>query len=144
MTYLKHTFDFAASHRLHNPLKSDEENLAVFGKCNNPHGHGHNYRFEVTLRGEPDDDGFLINFYELERIVDEAVVEPLDHKHLNIEVDEFREGNPDRLNPSVEFIAKVIYQRLTKALGEERADLDAVTVWETDKTWCEYREPAGV
>ncbi|MEM7808629.1 MAG: 6-carboxytetrahydropterin synthase [Planctomycetota bacterium] len=144
MTYLKHTFEFAASHRLHNPAKTDEENVAIFGKCNNPHGHGHNYQFEVTLRGEPDEDGFLINFYDLERIVDEAVVEPLDHKHLNVEVAEFQDGNPERLNPSVEFIAKVIYRRLQKALGGEHAELDAVTVWETPKTWCEYREPAGV
>ncbi len=144
MTFLKHTFDFAASHRLHNPNRTDEENREVFGKCNNPHGHGHNYQFEVTLRGEPDDDGFLIDFYVLERIVDEAVIEPLDHKHLNVEVREFQDGNPDRVNPSVEYIAQVIYRRLADALSAERAELDAVTVWETPKTWCEYREPASV
>ncbi len=142
MTYLKHTFDFAASHRLHNPDRSDEENVAVFGKCNNIHGHGHNYQFEVTLRGEPDADGFLIDINRLETVVDAAVVKHLDHKNLNVEVPEFMDGASGRLNPSVEYIAKVIYDRLANALEGEHAALDAVTVWETPKTWCEYRADA--
>lgn len=140
MTYLRHTFEFAASHRLHNPALSDEENRRTFGKCNNPHGHGHNYQLMVTLRGEPDADGFLINFYDLEAIVDDSVIAPFDHKHLNVEVDEFRDGVAGRMNPSVENIAKAIYSRLKTALAGQRAELDAVTVWETPKTWCEYRE----
>lgn len=144
MTYLRHTFEFAASHRLHNPALSDAENRKVFGKCNNPHGHGHNYQLTVTLRGEPDADGFLINFYDLEAVVDEAVIGPFDHKHLNLEVDEFRDGSDGRMNPSVENIAKAIYGRLRTALGGQRAELDAVTVWETPKTWCEYREGGAV
>jgi 6-pyruvoyltetrahydropterin/6-carboxytetrahydropterin synthase len=138
MTYLRHTFEFAASHRLHNPDLDDEANREVFGKCNNPHGHGHNYQVMVTLKGEPDANGFLIDFYQLEQVVDEAVIQPLDHKHLNIEVPEFQDG-PNRLNPSVEFIAKVAYDRLQTALAGHHASLDAVTVWETPKTWCEYR-----
>ena len=136
MIHLKHSFEFAASHRLHNPQLSDEENRRVFGKCNNAHGHGHNYEVVVTLRGEPDADGFLINLHDLERAVDESVIGPLDHKHLNAEVPEFADGG---LNPSVEHIAAVIYRRLEQALADERADLDCVTVWETPKTWCEYR-----
>ena len=139
MTYLKHAFEFAASHRLHAPSLSDEANRRLYGKCNNPHGHGHNYRLEVVLRGTPGDDGRLVAVEELERAVDEAVIGPLDHKHLNSEVPEFRDG----LNPSVEHIAQVAYRRLGRALAgalPAGVALDAVTVWETPKTWCEYRE----
>ncbi len=139
MIRLNHRFEFAASHRLHNPALSDAENRQVFGKCNNVHGHGHNYEVQVTLRGEPDGNGFLMNFEDLERIVDEAVIGPLDHKHLNLEVDEFAEGG---LNPSVEHIAAVIYRRLEQPLATDHSALDAVTVWETPKTWCEYRPGA--
>ena len=139
MTYLKHTFDFAASHRLNNPDRDEAENRRVFGKCNNVHGHGHNYQVEVSLAGTPDADGFLIDLYELERIVDEAVITPLDHKNLNVEVEEFMDAAPGRLNPSVEHIAKVVFDRLRPRLTFEHARLDAVTVWETPKTWCEYR-----
>ena len=139
MTYLKHAFEFAASHRLHAPSLSDDENRRLYGKCNNPHGHGHNYRVEVALRGTPGDDGRLVAIEDLERVVDEAVIGPMDHKHLNAEVAEFADG----LNPSVEHIAQVAYRRLTRALAgvlPAGVALDAVTVWETPKTWCEYRE----
>ena len=140
MTYLKHAFEFAASHRLHDPSASEEENRRLFGKCANPHGHGHNYRVEVAVRGEPDARGHLMAIGELERLVDEAVIREFDHKHLNAEVEEFLDGSPGRLNPSVEHIAAVAYRRLSRAWpAGARASLDAVTVWETPKTWCEYR-----
>ena len=135
MILLHHTFEFAASHRLHNPSLSEAQNRAVFGKCNNPHGHGHNYVLRVTLRGEPDKSGLLMKMQELERVVDELVIEPFDHKHLNLEVDEFA-----TLNPSVENIAMVIFRKLKEPLTGGRTWLDSVTVWETPKTWCEYRE----
>ena len=135
MTLLHHTFEFAASHRLHDAALSDEENRRVFGKCNNPNGHGHNYTVRVSVRGEADARGFVADVAELERVVDERVIEPLDHKHLNAEVPEFAERNP-----SVENIAKVIYERLKTPLRGETSALEAVTVWETPKTSCEYRE----
>ena len=141
MIYLRHTFEFAASHRLHDPSLSEAENVETFGKCCNPHGHGHNYKLVVTLRGTPDASGMLVNFTDLEAVVEEAIIKPLDHKHLNHEVTEFMEGSPDRLNPSTENIAKVAYERLKRALPAG-ATLDAVTVWETDRTSCEYREDA--
>ena len=135
MILLHHTFEFAASHRLHNPELSEAQNRSVFGKCNNPHGHGHNYVVRVTLRGEPDRNGLVMRREELDRIVDEQVIEAVVHKHLNLEVDEFA-----TLNPSVENIARVIYLRLKEPLGGGRTWLDSVTVWETPKTWCEYHE----
>lgn len=134
MILLRHTFEFAASHRLHNPSLSDEENRRVFGKCNNPHGHGHNYTLQVTLAGEPDANGFVIDFCRLEEIVDKVVITPFDHKHLNVEVPDFK-----ALNPSVENIAKVIFHRLADPVAAAGPRLEAVTVWETSKTWCEYR-----
>ncbi len=134
MVFLHHTFEFAASHRLHNPAFSDEQNREIFGKCNNPHGHGHNYVLRVTLRGRPDGEGRLISIEDLERIVDDEVIEPFDHRHLNVEVAEFGD-----LNPSVENIARVIFERLRKPLETAGSRLHAVTVWETPKTSAEYR-----
>lgn len=118
-------FEFAAAHRLHNPALSDADNLATFGKCNNPLGHGHNYEVQVTVRGD------LAHTGELERLVDEHVIKAYDHKHLNAEVSDFA-----HTIPSVENIAKAAYTRLKGKLP----GLESVTVWETPKTWAEYSE----
>jgi len=131
MVRLSQKFEFSASHRLHNPSLSEADNRATFGKCNNPRGHGHNYELQVTLLGEPNATGVLINLPELEQIVQDTVIEKLDHKHLNDEVDEFR-----KLIPSVENIAKSVFQMLKPQL----ANLKSITVWETSKTSCEYSE----
>jgi 6-pyruvoyltetrahydropterin/6-carboxytetrahydropterin synthase len=136
MVRLSQKFEFSASHRLHNPSMNDAENRASFGKCNNPHGHGHNYELQVTLAGAPDEKtGLLIAVPEFERIVDEAVIQRLDHKNLNVEVPEFA----GRI-PSVEVIAKTIHEMLRARLEESGAKLASVTVWETPKTWAEYAE----
>ena len=137
MMRLSQKFEFSASHRLHNPACSDEENRATFGKCNNPLGHGHNYELQVTLKGTPDASGVLIDIPKFERVVGEMVVDRFDHKNLNDEVPEFQSG---KLIPSVENIARVIYQLLKPAMKSGRAELASVTVWETPKTWCEYSE----
>jgi 6-pyruvoyltetrahydropterin/6-carboxytetrahydropterin synthase len=135
MTRLSEKFEFSASHRLHNPSLTDEENRRCFGKCNNPSGHGHNYELQVTLAGEPDASGVLVDVQAFERVVSETVINRFDHKNLNVEVPEFRE-----LIPSVENIARVIYRLLKPRFESERAELAAITVWETPKTWCEYSE----
>ena len=136
MVRLSQKFEFSATHRLHNPALSAEENLQTFGKCNNPHGHGHNYELQVTLVGQPNANGVLIDVPAFESIVAAAVVDRFDHRNLNIELPEFRE-----LIPTVENIARVIY-RLLKLQKFEGAGarLATVTVWETPKTWCEYGE----
>ena len=136
MVRLSQKFEFSATHRLHNPALSDEENCRTYGKCNNPHGHGHNYEVQVTLRGKPDDSGVLVDVPAFERIVASTVIDRLDHKNLNVEVPEFREG----LIPSVENIAMTIYRLLKPKFADAGAKLAAVTVWETPKTWCEYSE----
>jgi len=135
MTRYSEKFEFAASHRLHNPQLSDEENRKRFGKCNHPNGHGHNYALEVTLRGQPRDDSVMVNVPEFERVVKESVIDQFDHKNINLDVPEFRE-----LIPTVENISMVIFRMLKNRLAGIGAELASVTVWETSKTWCEYSE----
>ena len=135
MVRLSQKFEFSATHRLHNPALTDDANRSTFGKCNNPHGHGHNYEVQVTLAGEPDASGLLVEVPRFERTVAEAVIDRFDHKNLNVELPEFREAIP-----SVENIARVIYRLLKPRFGEARGKLASVTVWETPKTWCEYSE----
>jgi 6-pyruvoyltetrahydropterin/6-carboxytetrahydropterin synthase len=135
MLRLSQKFEFCASHRLHNANLSDARNRELFGKCNNPHGHGHNYIVQVTAAGEADANGLIMQIPAFEKIVASAVIEPFDHKNLNVEIEEFK-----KLNPSVENIARVIFQRLKPKFESEKVKLSGVTVWETEKTWCEYAE----
>lgn len=135
MVELTQTFEFSASHRLHVPAFSDEKNRAVFGKCNNPRGHGHNYVLEVTVAGRPDDTGCVLPLPVFEAIVQREVIDRLDHKHLNEDTAEFAS-----LNPSVENIARVAWDRLKSHMQPAR--LAAVRVWETPKTSAEYRGEA--
>ena len=130
---MRQQYEFSAAHRLHVPAMSDEENQQTFGKCNNPAGHGHNYRVEVAVRCPIAADGTTLDPAELDAVVDQAVIEKLDHKHLNVDVPEFAE-----LNPSVENIVKVVWQMLKEKLPGE-CELDEVKVWETGKTVCAYR-----
>ena len=135
MVRLSQKFEFSATHRLHNPAFSDDDNRRTYGKCNNPHGHGHNYEVQVTLRGTPGRTGLLVDVPAFERIVAAAVIDRFDHKNLNVEVPEFRE-----VIPSVENIAMTIYHLLKRPFADTGTSLASVTVWETPKTWCEYAE----
>src|SRR5688500_12600744 len=114
MVRLSQKFEFSATHRLHTPALSDEENCRTYGKCNNPHGHGHNYELQVTLRGRPDrTTGVLVDVPAFERIVAATVIDRFDHKNLNAEVPEFRDGENGRgVIPRVENIAMTIYRLL--------------------------------
>ncbi len=135
MIHLTQSYEFSASHRLHCTNLTDEENQKLFGKCSNPHGHGHNYVLDVTIAGDPDPcTGLAISIGELDRCVNEQVIEPFDHKNLNIECPEFQ-----TLNPTVENIASAIHRRLVAALGPNRSV--GVRVWETPKTFAEI--PVG-
>lgn len=130
---MRQQYEFSAAHRLHVPTLSDETNRATFGKCNNPAGHGHNYRVEVAVRCPIDGKGQTLEPAALDAIVDREAIEKLDHKHLNEDVPAFAE-----LNPSVENIVKVVWQMLVDKLPGG-AVLDEVKVWETGKTVCAYR-----
>lgn len=133
---VRQQFDFAASHRLHVASLSDEANRAVFGKCNNPSGHGHNYRVEVAVRVPVDGSGPSLAV--IETLVDEELIERFDHTYLNTDTQEF---GPGGVNPSVEHIARVSYGLLAGPVREFGGELAWVTVWETDRTSCTF--PAG-
>jgi len=144
---LRQKFDFCAAHRLHAPALSPEENRKLFGKCNNPSGHGHNYQFEpciaLTLSPPhlvtPSSPPFSLS--DLEHLADSLIVQRFDHKNLNTDTEEFRDaapGKPGGLNPSVENIAKVCFNLLAPALRGQNAKLQSVTVWESDRTSCTY------
>ena len=128
-------FEFSAAHRLHSPELDDAENRQTFGKCNNPSGHGHNYRLEpiVSMPLNATDDPDVFNLRVLERIVDETVIERFDHTHLNLDTAEF-----SQLNPTVEHIAKVCYDLLDPRIAEAGGRLERVRLWETEKSSCTY------
>ncbi|MEL6796463.1 MAG: 6-carboxytetrahydropterin synthase, partial [Planctomycetota bacterium] len=132
---LRQQFDFAAAHRLHAPELSDEENQRVFGKCNNPSGHGHNYRIEASVAVPVNQPPGGFGLADLEELCDTLVIERFDHTHLNVDTEEF---GPRGVMPSVENIAKVIYDILAPAVGDRGATLRSMTVWETDRTCCTY------
>jgi len=129
-------YEFSAAHRLHVDSLSDEKNRAVFGKCNNPAGHGHNYCVEVTVAVPINDLGHLIPVEQLDAIVNQHAIEKLDHKHLNRDVPQFA-----KLNPSVEHIVQVVWDMLADRIAEIQGRLETVRVWETGKTVCTYHGP---
>jgi 6-pyruvoyltetrahydropterin/6-carboxytetrahydropterin synthase len=129
-------YEFSASHRLHSPQLSDAENERLFGKCNNPSGHGHNYVLEVTLRGEPEEGCELIPAAEFDRIVETAVVDRWDHRNLNQDLPEF-----DGVNPTAEEIARIAWSRIGEALGHAAAAdarLHRIKLRETERNHVEY------
>lgn len=132
---LRHQYEFSASHRLHVPAWSEQKNKEVFGKCNNPAGHGHNYKLEVAVIVSIDPHGRVPDVSQLDALVDQHVIEKLDHKHLNTDVVEFR-----ALNPSVENIARVIHDLLEGPVAGVGSKLDEICIWETGKTVCTFRK----
>lgn len=123
---------FNAAHRLHNPAWDEEKNDVVFGKCNNPNYHGHNYELDVKITGEPSaDTGFVIDLKLLSDLIKETIIEKLDHKNLNLDVPEF-----SNLNPTAENIAIVIYEILRKKI-DDKFDLQ-IRLYETPRNFVEY------
>jgi 6-pyruvoyltetrahydropterin/6-carboxytetrahydropterin synthase len=132
MIYVTRRAEFSASHYYHNPAFSAEENRRVFGKCNNPHGHGHNYTVEVTVGGEVDSKtGMVLDVKDLKRVLDEEVLQLFDHKFLNVEVPAFRETIPTTENIAVE-----IWKRLAPNLSSGR--LHRIRVYETPDLFVDY------
>ena len=123
---------FNAAHRLFVPGWTDEQNLETFGKCSNPHYHGHNYELIVKVTGSPDPEtGYVINLSTLSDIIQRHVLAKFDHKNLNLDTHEFA-----RLNPTAENIVIVIYEILRKQLD---ASLDlSVRSYETERNFVEY------
>jgi 6-pyruvoyltetrahydropterin/6-carboxytetrahydropterin synthase len=138
MLTIQQRFEFCAAHRLHNPALTDTENLKLFGKCSNPHGHGHNYQLAVDLRVATPAAGAALNSGRLADIVQQHVLEAFDHKNLNAEVPEFA-----HVIPTVENIARVIFARLESPLAE-LGRLESVRVWESDRTSAQYTRESPV
>lgn len=137
---LRQRFDLAAAHRLDNPALSPEENRELYGACNNPAGHGHNYVFEAAVEVPLTDRGskHAFTLATLEKLADELVIRPFDHKHLNEDTEVFdpRRGG---VMPSVEHIARVFFERLSPGVEAHHGTrLVSVTVWETDRTCAAY------
>lgn len=123
---------FNAAHRLHNPDWSAEKNAEVFGKCNYPNYHGHNYELIVKVIGDPDPaSGYVIDLKTLSGLIKEHVLDRFDHKNLNLDTEEFMD-----LNPTAENIVRVIYDILRKVI-ESRFDLQ-LRLYETERNFVEY------
>lgn len=132
MIYLTRKCEFSASHYYHNPEFSPEENRRIFGKCNNPNGHGHNYTLEVTVKGEIDPkSGFVVDLKDLKEVLNREVLDVLDHRFLNKEVLEFA-----TLIPTTENLAINIWQRLEPKMLA--AQLHRVRVYETADLFVDY------
>lgn len=130
---LTRRYRFSASHRLHSHLLSQAENQRVYGKCNNPYGHGHDYVLEVTVRGRLDDaTGRIVDLEKLDGLVAQQVIAPFEHRDLNTEVEAFRD-----LPPTTENLAIVIQQRLRESwpvlFGRGATILDRIRIEETKR-----------
>jgi 6-pyruvoyltetrahydropterin/6-carboxytetrahydropterin synthase len=138
MVYVTRKIEFSASHRYHNPALSAEENRRIFGKCNNAHGHGHNYTLEVTVEGEPDPvSGMVLDLKELKAILEREITERMDHRFLNYEVEELKGQIP-----TCENIARVIWKLLEPKITQGR--LHKVRLYESADIFAEcYRDRAS-
>jgi len=142
MIFLTRRATFSASHFYWDPDWTAEKNEQVFGRCANRKGHGHNYTLEVTVAGEPDPvTGFVVDLKWLKDVMEREVLSAYDHRHLNLEVDEFKEG---KLVPTTENIAIASWRRLAPAFadGRQRAELKRIRVYETPEIFAEYRGEA--
>jgi 6-pyruvoyltetrahydropterin/6-carboxytetrahydropterin synthase len=131
--------EFSASHRLHDPRLSDEENRRLYGICNNPNGHGHNYELEVTVRGPVQGSGMVMNLVDLMRILEERVLPDVDHKHLNHDVDFLKD-----VIPTAENIAVALWDRIEPELGPfEDCRLRRIKLWESRSNSVVYEGPVS-
>ncbi|XP_054913536.1 6-pyruvoyl tetrahydrobiopterin synthase [Poeciliopsis prolifica] len=131
--YITRVQSFSACHRLHSLHLSDEENKEVYGKCNNPYGHGHNYKVEVTVRGKIDPvTGMVMNLTDLKKCIEEVIMIPLDHKNLDKDVPYFAS-----VVSTTENLAVYIWDNMVKALPASL--LFEIRIHETDKNIIVYR-----
>jgi 6-pyruvoyltetrahydropterin/6-carboxytetrahydropterin synthase len=144
MVYLTRRYRFSAGHRLHNDALNPEENRRVYGKCNNPNGHGHNYLLEVTVSGTIDPaTGMIFDLVALDGIVAERVLDKFDHKNLNLDIENFRTLVPTTENLCLE-IYRLLRDPLEEAGAERGLQLSRVRLEETSLNSFEYvPEPAA-
>lgn len=134
MIYITRKENFNAAHKLARPDWSDDQNLEVFGKCANPNWHGHNYQLFVTVKGEIDHEtGFLVDLKWLKNIINEHVIDKLDHRNLNLDVDFMK----DKL-ASTENLAIAIWEQLVPHINSSNAQLHSIKIYETENNIIEY------
>jgi len=123
---------FNAAHRVHNPALSDAENKALFGKCNNPNWHGHNYTLDVSVTGPIDEKtGYVVDLSHIKRVVEREVIDKVDHRNFNLEVD-FMQG----VIPTTENIVVAMWRVIEPAMRP--AKLTKLVLWETQNNYVEY------
>jgi 6-pyruvoyltetrahydropterin/6-carboxytetrahydropterin synthase len=134
MIFITRRERFNAAHRLFKPEYSDEQNLGIFGKCSNPNWHGHNYTLFVTVKGDVNPEtGFLVNLKDLSSLIENRILEKLDHRNINLEVD-FMAGKL----ASTENLAIGIWNELKAPISEMGAMLHCIKVYETENNFVEY------
>lgn len=125
---------FNAAHRMFRPEWSDEKNLEIYGKCSNPNWHGHNYTLYITVKGELNPEtGYVVNLKTLSILINQHIIEKIDHKNINLEVD-FMRGRI----PSSENLAIAIWEQLEPAIRALDIDLHCVKIEETENNFVEY------
>jgi 6-pyruvoyltetrahydropterin/6-carboxytetrahydropterin synthase len=132
------SYRFSASHRLHAPQLSEEENRQLYGKCNNPFGHGHNYVLEVTARGPVDDSGLALDTGRLDHLVEREILTPFSHRNLNLDVNSFAARVPTSENLAVE-ICRRLKENWVTAFPGEWPKLDGVRIAETARNIFEVK-----
>ncbi len=134
MIYITRKASFNAAHKLSRPDWTEDENTAVYGKCANPNWHGHNYQLFVTVKGEVNPDtGFLVDLKWLKDIIMTYVVDKIDHRNLNLDVD-FMQGKL----ASTENLAIAIWEQLCSLINESGAQLHCIKIYETENNFVEY------
>ena len=133
MIFITRKIEFSAGHRLFNPNFSDEQNKATFGLCNNPNGHGHNYVLEVTLSGEVcNDTGMVFDLKELKKLIQREIIDKVDHKNLNVDVDYLKGIIPTAENLAIKFW-EILESKITKGRLHE------IKLYESERNYVTYR-----
>jgi len=135
MIYITRRFYFSASHRVYRKELSEAENLKLFGKCSNPNGHGHNYNMEITVAGEIDTETyFVMDLKELKELVNKEIIEKVDHKNFNLDVEFMKD-----IVPTTENIAVQFWNILKNKIDTPNRKLYSVKIRETENNSVEYR-----
>ena len=134
MIYITRKFHFSASHRVFNPKLSDEENYKTYGKCSYPSGHGHNYVMDVTVSGEVNSTGFVMDLTELKHIVEKEIIEKVDHRNFNIDVDFMKDVIPSTENVAIKF-----WKQIEGKINTKDRKLYSIRLRETVNNSVEYR-----
>jgi len=133
MIYITRRLEFCASHRLYNPRFSDQENAEIFGLCNNPNGHGHNYVLEVTVKGDvAPDTGMVLDLKALKKLINREIIDKVDHKNLNVDVAFLKDVIPTAENIAIKFW-ELIEPKI------ENGVLHELKLYESERNYVVYR-----